>query len=127
MNWELIGKLGGGGSEVQEWYYNHPRNGSIPTEEENPTLVKVEEATPEEPLLVLLTTNMRSLQHHNNPWENIMGSFNGSNAFSNGKYKYAYLVTKPGEMYLTSFRGYMGSGLFHTRAYIVRFSDYAPV
>lgn len=127
MNWELIGKLGGGGSELQEWYYNHPSNGSIPTVEENPVIAKVEEATPEEPALVLITTNMQNMQRHNNPWENIMGSFNGSETFSNGKYKHAYLVTEPGELRLTDFSGWQGRGVYHTRAYIARLSDYAPM
>lgn len=126
MNWELIGKLGGG-SEVQEWYYNHPSSGDIPKDEENPVIVKVEEATPEEPTLVLIETNMRNQQQHNDPWEAIMGSFRGSNAFYNGKYKYAYFATKPGELRLTNFRMYQGGGVYHTRAYIYRLSDYSPV
>ena len=125
--WELIGKLGGGGSELQEWYYNHSSNGNIPTVEENPVIAKVEEATPEEPALVLITTNMRNMQSHNNPWEELMGSYTGSSSFSNGKYKHAYLVTEPGELRLTSFSGWQGRGEYHTRAYITRLSDYAPM
>lgn len=126
MNWELIGKLGGG-SELQEWYYDHPRSGEIPKEEETPVIAKVEEATPEEPALVLIDVNMRSQQSHNKPWEEVIGVMSGGGYFSNGKNTHAFLATEPGELRLTTYRGYMGSGLFHTRAYIVRFSDYAPM
>lgn len=124
--WELIGKLGGG-SELQEWYYNHSGNGNIPTEEENPVIAKVEEATPEEPALVLIDANMRNQQNHNKPWEEVIGVVSGGGYFSNRKNKHAFLATEPGELILTSFDGWQGSGLYHTRAYIVRLSDYAPI
>lgn len=127
MNWELIGKLGGGGSEVQEWYYNHPRSGDVPADKQNPVIAKVEEATPEEPALVLIDANMRNQQNHNRAWEEIAGAYNGSSSLTSGKRKHAFLVTEPGELRLTSFSGYIGSGVYHTRAYICRLSDYVPL
>ncbi len=122
----VIGKLGGG-SEVQEWYYNHASKGEIPKDKQNPVIAKVEEATPGEPALVMIDANMRNQQNHNGPWEEIMGGWSGGGYFRNGKVKYVFIATAPGELRLTGFNGYIGSGLYHTRAYIVRFSDYVPV
>ena len=126
MNWELIGKPGGG-SEVQEWYYNHPSSGNIPKDEENPVIAKVEEATSEEPALVFVDTNMKNQRNHNKPWEEINGGWGGGDYFRKGKVKYTFLATEPGEMRLVGFDSYQGAGEYHTRAYVVRLSDYVPL
>lgn len=122
----LVGKFGGG-FEVQEWYYNHPSGGTIPTDKQNPVIAKVEEATPEEPVLVVIEANMRDMQNYNSPWVQMVGGASSIGAFYNGKWKHAFFATRPGELRLTNFNGYMGAGLHHTRAYITRLSDYVPL